>query len=252
MRRKNFWPPLKDVQLARKPNFDNYLPRVAEAMRAQGMVSPRQLQHRIAWILRQPGMADAFELSQDAYKQVPNFIYKSTFTRRIGQISAPRAIMNVIAYALDSCVDDIFPAPNKRGHNKDIWDSVMAQECKSSFDQACENDIRDKLSRVLLSLSPRQEFVIRARFGLLNNHEHSLEEVAERMGLNRESVRRIESEALRKLKHPSRSKDLRKMIDLEPKAKTEKSGGLKASPLYKSYTMSRVGSFIDAPYQTLE
>ena len=252
MRGKNFWPPLKDVQLARKPNFDNYLPRVAEAMRAQGMVSPRQLQHRIAWILRQPGMADAFELSQDAYKQVPNAIYKSTFIKRVGQISVPNAMMNVIAYALDSCADDIFPAPNQHGHNKDIWDSVMAQECKSSFDHACENDIRDKVSRVLLSLSPRQEFVIRARFGLLNNHEHSLEEVGERLGLHSESVRRIESQALRKLKHPSRSKDLRKMIDLDPGAKTKNTAGLKDSPLYKSYTMSRVGSFIDAPYQSLE
>jgi RNA polymerase primary sigma factor len=66
---------------------------------------------------------------------------------------------------------------------------------------------------VLASLTPREERIVRMRFGLGMNNDHTLEEVGKRFSLTRERIRQIEAKALRKLKHPSRSRVLRSFLD---------------------------------------
>jgi RNA polymerase primary sigma factor len=66
---------------------------------------------------------------------------------------------------------------------------------------------------VLASLTPREERIVRMRFGLGMNSDHTLEEVGQQFSLTRERIRQIEAKALRKLKHPSRSRILRSFLD---------------------------------------
>ena len=69
------------------------------------------------------------------------------------------------------------------------------------------------LCRVLASLTPREERVLRMRFGIGMNTDHTLEEVGQQFSVTRERIRQIEAKALRKLKHPSRSRKLRSFLD---------------------------------------
>ena len=73
--------------------------------------------------------------------------------------------------------------------------------------------MRETTTRVLASLTPREERVLRMRFGIGMNTEHTLEVVGQQFSLTRERIRQIEAKALRKLKHPSRSRILRSFLD---------------------------------------
>ena len=79
----------------------------------------------------------------------------------------------------------------------------------SPVDSAMNQQLRDQIERVLDSLDGREERVIRLRFGLDDGRQRTLEEVGHEFGLTRERIRQIESMALRKLRHPSRSRKLR-------------------------------------------
>ncbi len=70
-----------------------------------------------------------------------------------------------------------------------------------------------RCTRVLASLTPREERVLRMRFGIGMNTDHTLEEVGQQFSVTRERIRQIEAKALRKLKHPSRSRKLRSFLD---------------------------------------
>ena len=72
---------------------------------------------------------------------------------------------------------------------------------------------RETATRVLASLTPREERVLRMRFGIGMNTDHTLEEVGQQFSVTRERIRQIEAKALRKLKHPSRSRKLRSFLD---------------------------------------
>jgi RNA polymerase sigma factor (sigma-70 family) len=72
---------------------------------------------------------------------------------------------------------------------------------------------RETTTRVLASLTPREERVLRMRFGIGMNTDHTLEEVGQQFSVTRERIRQIEAKALRKLKHPSRSRSLRSFLD---------------------------------------
>jgi RNA polymerase primary sigma factor len=67
----------------------------------------------------------------------------------------------------------------------------------------------EKIEELLATLSPREARILRLRFGLLNGHSHTLEEVGQKFGLTRERIRQIEGKALRRLRHPRRSRELR-------------------------------------------
>lgn len=81
------------------------------------------------------------------------------------------------------------------------------------LDAAIHSNLRESTTRVLSSLTPREERVLRMRFGIGMNTDHTLEEVGQQFKVTRERIRQIEAKALRKLKHPSRSRKLRSFID---------------------------------------
>jgi RNA polymerase primary sigma factor len=81
------------------------------------------------------------------------------------------------------------------------------------LDAAIQSNLREATTRVLASLTPREERVLRMRFGIGMNTDHTLEEVGQQFNVTRERIRQIEAKALRKLKHPSRSRKLRSFLD---------------------------------------
>lgn len=81
------------------------------------------------------------------------------------------------------------------------------------LDAAIQANLRDTTTRVLATLTPREERVLRMRFGIGMNTDHTLEEVGQQFSVTRERIRQIEAKALRKLKHPSRSRKLKSFID---------------------------------------
>jgi RNA polymerase primary sigma factor len=81
------------------------------------------------------------------------------------------------------------------------------------LDAAVQANLREATTRILSSLTPREERVLRMRFGIGMNTDHTLEEVGQQFNVTRERIRQIEAKALRKLKHPSRSRKLRSFLD---------------------------------------
>jgi RNA polymerase primary sigma factor len=81
------------------------------------------------------------------------------------------------------------------------------------IDAAIQSNLRETTTRVLASLTPREERIVRMRFGIGTNTDHTLEEVGQQFSVTRERIRQIEAKALRKLKHPSRSRILRTFLD---------------------------------------
>jgi RNA polymerase primary sigma factor len=81
------------------------------------------------------------------------------------------------------------------------------------IDAAIQSNLRDTTTRVLASLSAREERIVRMRFGIGVKSDHTLEEVGQQFSVTRERIRQIEAKALRKLKHPSRSRELRSFLD---------------------------------------
>jgi RNA polymerase primary sigma factor len=81
------------------------------------------------------------------------------------------------------------------------------------LDAAIQSELRETTTRVLASLTAREERILRMRFGIGMNKDHTLEEVGQQFWVTRERIRQIEAKALRKLKHPSRSRILRGFLD---------------------------------------
>ena len=77
------------------------------------------------------------------------------------------------------------------------------------------SNLREATTRVLATLTPREERVLRMRFGIDMNTDHTLEEVGKQFDVTRERIRQIEAKALRKLRHPTRSEQLRSFLDLD-------------------------------------
>jgi len=96
-----------------------------------------------------------------------------------------------------------------------IKDFIENENEFSPADTVANNDLKDRVRHVLKTLTPREEKVLKMRFGIDVASEHTLEEVGKDFGVTRERVRQIEVKALRKLRHPSRSKDLETFFDKE-------------------------------------
>ena len=94
-----------------------------------------------------------------------------------------------------------------------LGDLIEDQSAIPPIDAAIQSNLRDATTRVLASLTPREERIVRMRFGLGMNSDHTLEEVGQQFSVTRERIRQIEAKALRKLRHPSRSKVLRSFLD---------------------------------------
>ena len=97
--------------------------------------------------------------------------------------------------------------------DSNLGDLIEDKETILPLDAMIHSNLRETTTRVLASLTPREERVVRMRFGLGMNSEHTLEEVGQQFSVTRERIRQIEAKALRKLKHPSRSRVLRSFLD---------------------------------------
>jgi RNA polymerase primary sigma factor len=94
-----------------------------------------------------------------------------------------------------------------------LGDFIEDKAAVLPIDAAIQANLRETTTRVLASLTPREERVLRMRFGIGMNTDHTLEEVGQQFSVTRERIRQIEAKALRKLKHPSRSRKLRSFLD---------------------------------------
>ena len=94
-----------------------------------------------------------------------------------------------------------------------LGDFIEDKNAVLPIDAAIHANLRETTTRVLASLTPREERVLRMRFGIGTNSDHTLEEVGQQFNVTRERIRQIEAKALRKLKHPSRSRKLRSFLD---------------------------------------
>ncbi len=94
-----------------------------------------------------------------------------------------------------------------------LGDFIVDKNSILPIDAAIQSNLRETTTRVLASLTPREERVLRMRFGIGMNTDHTLEEVGQQFSVTRERIRQIEAKALRKLKHPSRSRKLRSFLD---------------------------------------
>ncbi len=97
--------------------------------------------------------------------------------------------------------------------DSNLGDFIEDKQALLPVDAAIQSNLRETTTRVLASLTPREERVLRMRFGIGMNTDHTLEEVGQQFSVTRERIRQIEAKALRKLKHPSRSRKLRSFLD---------------------------------------
>jgi RNA polymerase primary sigma factor len=94
-----------------------------------------------------------------------------------------------------------------------LGDFIEDKNAVLPLDAAIQGNLKETTTRVLASLTPREERVLRMRFGIGMNTDHTLEEVGQQFSVTRERIRQIEAKALRKLKHPSRSRKLRSFLE---------------------------------------
>ncbi len=97
--------------------------------------------------------------------------------------------------------------------NSHLGDFIEHKNTILPIDAVIQSNLRETTTRVLASVTPREERVLRMRFGIGMNKDHTLEEVGQQFSVTRERIRQIEAKALRKLKHPSRSRILRSFLD---------------------------------------
>ena len=94
-----------------------------------------------------------------------------------------------------------------------LGDFIEDQKFTSPSETAVQQDLSQQTRKVLATLTPREEKVLRMRFGIGEKSDHTLEEVGQDFFVTRERIRQIEAKALRKLRHPSRSKKLRSFVE---------------------------------------
>ena len=108
---------------------------------------------------------------------------------------------------------DLLETPIGDEEDSHLGDFIEDRNAVLPIDAAIQSNLRETTTRVLASLTPREERVLRMRFGIGMNTDHTLEEVGQQFSVTRERIRQIEAKALRKLKHPSRSRKLRSFLD---------------------------------------
>ena len=104
-------------------------------------------------------------------------------------------------------------APVGDEEDSSLGDFIADENALQPLDSAIHSNLKETCTRILSSLTPREERVLRMRFGIGMNTDHTLEEVGQQFNVTRERIRQIEAKALRKLKHPSRSRKLRSFLD---------------------------------------
>jgi RNA polymerase primary sigma factor len=97
--------------------------------------------------------------------------------------------------------------------DSNLGDLIEDKNAILPIDAMIQSNLREITTRLLASLTPREERIVRMRFGLGMNSDHTLEQVGQQLSVTRERIRQIEAKAIRKLKHPSRSRELRSFLD---------------------------------------
>ena len=127
------------------------------------------------------------------------------------------SLFSVVRFAFSRFADSFFyPYMHIISPGDRLSDTSLLIEDKSTLqplDAAIQSNLRQACSSVLATLTPREERVLRMRFGIGMTSDHTLEEVGQQFAVTRERIRQIEAKALRKLKHPSRSKKLRTFLE---------------------------------------
>ena len=121
-------------------------------------------------------------------------------------IPTPNLILRTLS-SLGVRVDNIFVVASLR------LDFIEDKNALIPIEAAVKSSLRDTTTSILSSLTPREERVLRMRFGIGMNSDHTLEEVGQQFSVTRERIRQIEAKALRKLKHPTRARKLKTFLD---------------------------------------
>ena len=129
----------------------------------------------------------------------------------ISEIATAMEITEEKVAEIQKIAQDPISLENPVGEEDDskIADFIEDETIKSPAEVAAQNLLREQLLSVIDTLTPREQKVIRLRYGLDDSHPRTLEEVGKEFNVTRERIRQIEAKALRKLRHPSRSKKLR-------------------------------------------
>ena len=145
--------------------------------------------------------------------------------RAQGGLAAAQAEELEIAQKIDLPVDKVrkvlkiaqepisLETPIGEEEDSHLGDFIEDKNAVIPLEAAIQGNLRESTTRVLATLTPREERVLRMRFGIGMNTDHTLEEVGQQFSVTRERIRQIEAKALRKLKHPSRSRKLRSFLD---------------------------------------
>ena len=123
---------------------------------------------------------------------------------------SPEKIREIIKVAQDPIS---LETPVGEEEDSHIGDFIEDQDSPAPADAASYALLREQLCEVLHTLTPREEHVLKLRFGLEDGRTRTLEEVGQKFNITRERIRQIEAKALRKLRHPSRSKKLKDYLD---------------------------------------
>jgi RNA polymerase primary sigma factor len=141
--------------------------------------------------------------------------------QELGREPTPEEIANEMALPLDKVRKVLkiakepisLETPIGEEEDSHLGDFIEDNRVQSPLDSAIKGDLREKVKRILQTLTPREEKVLRRRFGIGEAADHTLEEVGQEFDVTRERIRQIEAKALRKLRHPSRSKRLKSFVE---------------------------------------
>ena len=140
----------------------------------------------------------------------------------IGREPTPEELAEKLAMPIDRSAEGLLKiakepisleTPIGEEEDSHLGDFIEDKNAVLPLDAAIQANLRETTTRVLATLTPREERVLRMRFGIGMNTDHTLEEVGQQFSVTRERIRQIEAKALRKLKHPSRSRKLRSFLD---------------------------------------
>ena len=128
----------------------------------------------------------------------------------------PKELTKEILEILNLTIEKAFTEKQLKGFKKHTFEVKIEEEkllqiinpAENQEIKVIEQEVKSKLSEILSTLTPREEKILRMRFGIGMNTDHTLEEVGRKFFVTRDRIRQIEARALRKLKHPSRSKQL--------------------------------------------
>ena len=140
-------------------------------------------------------------------------VFGPEFIDRLNQVRANLKVDNYF-FVGDQAQDPVsLETPVGEEDDSHLGDFIQDNEASEPLEATASNLLREQLEKAMASLTPREEKVLRLRFGFEDGKPHTLEEVGKKFNVTRERVRQIESKALRRLRHPSKSKALRDFVN---------------------------------------